>query len=253
MRHPLSQLPPVSIEETLCRSVSSVDLWYFHHELHKHAIPAFENLLTADERQRLDSFRFRGAQMEYLATRGLVRNALSAYVNVAPEAWRFESGKYGRPFIARPLTTPALHFNLTNASGLVICAVSVVYDQIGVDVERTDTPRDALEIANRFFTSSELSSLKRLAPDELHRRFLENWTLKESLLKAQGRGLSMPLDSCEFRFGDGHIELRLAHSATGSPVNWRFALLPAPPLHTAAIAVRTAGKPLTLRSVEWSP
>ena len=68
----------------------------------------------------------------FLATRVLVRQVLSRYESVAPDAWTFVANAHGRPEIAGPKSE--LRFNLSNTPGLVVCAVTREVD-VGVDVE----------------------------------------------------------------------------------------------------------------------
>lgn len=57
-------------------------------------------------------------------------------------------------------------------------------------------------IAARFFTDREYRVLLSKSGDALCRTFYTLWTLKESYIKAEGRGLSIPLDSFEFELGE---------------------------------------------------
>src|SRR6202034_3654857 len=100
------------------------------------------------------------------ATRALVRSVLSNYAAVSPGDWRFAANRHGKPFVSAPITSPAVHFSLANTSGLVVCAVSVAYELFGVDAERIDRRVEAIEIADRYFSLSEASSLRDLPAPE---------------------------------------------------------------------------------------
>ncbi len=84
-----------------------------------------------------------GPEDVYVATRALVRTVLSRYATVAPGEWRFAIGEHGKPRVANLDVTPSIYFNLANTAGLVVCAVSVAHELIGVDVERTDRKLEA--------------------------------------------------------------------------------------------------------------
>ena len=140
--------------------------------------------MTADERARHMRFRFERDRRLFLATRLLVRTALSGDAQVVPGDWRFVADRSGKPHIESPAVTPALHFNLANTPGLVVvCAVSVAHELIGVDVERIDRA-DFIGLADRYFSVAEAAALGARAPAERPRRFFEDWTLKESYVKA---------------------------------------------------------------------
>ncbi|AKU93612.1 4'-phosphopantetheinyl transferase [Labilithrix luteola] len=181
-----------------------------NHEVHVHlADPAYFQaddgcraralaILSTDELERFARYRLERDRAIYLATHWLVRTVLSDYEPTAPEAWRFATGKYGRPEITGIST---LRFNLSNTHGLVACAVCRRVD-VGVDVERK-TGFAPLDAADRFFAPTEVASLRGLPVTERSRRFFDYWTLKESYIKARGLGLALPLDQFAFVLENG--------------------------------------------------
>ena len=54
-------------------------------------------LLTDDEREKTDRFRFARDRQTCLITRVLVRTTLSRYCDVPPARWRFRTNDHGRP------------------------------------------------------------------------------------------------------------------------------------------------------------
>jgi len=74
-------------------------------------------------------------------------------------------------------------------------AIAQGYD-IGVDVESFVKPRDALKVAKRFFAPEEAALVRSKSdPASQSEVFFAIWTLKEAVLKADGRGLARGLDS----------------------------------------------------------
>ena len=55
-----------------------------------------------------------------------------------------------------------------------------------------------LSIASNFFSRKECSDLFNLPNKEQRDYFFRLWVLKESFIKAEGKGLSIPLDSFSF-------------------------------------------------------
>ena len=99
------------------------------------AVDACRRLLSVDERIRADRFMFERHRRQYIFAHAMLRLALSqAAPNVAPTDWSFGAGRYGRPFVAAPATSTALHFSLSHADGCVACVVSG-HETVGVDVE----------------------------------------------------------------------------------------------------------------------
>jgi 4'-phosphopantetheinyl transferase len=174
--------------------------------------------LASDECNKLQMFATPALQREYLVTRILARWALSQYAAVDPSAWRFERTEEGRPFVIEP-TTNVPSFNLSNAAGLVVCAVSP--DLVGVDVESSASGDDFLPM--NVFTPDERASLDP-------RRAVELWTRKEAYLKARGGGINVHLS---------RLDLRQA------PPGWQVAPLDVPDPWIGAVAVQST-QPLSI-------
>ena len=210
---------------------------------------ACERLLSEDERARWERFKFDRHRREDLATRALERSALSAYAEIAPEAWQFEAGKHGKPAIAAAFGGQApgeqaqeLRFNLSNSLGLVVCAVSHG-PEIGVDVEPYARAGTIEEVAEKFFSARELEQLEPLQGDERRERGLTLWTLKEAYMKARGLGMALPtkLFSFVFEHGGG-IKLEIDADADDAPQRWRFCTLDHAE-HRIALMVESSGAP----------
>ena len=254
MPTPLSELPAVAIEETLSLRPGIVDLWCYDYEAidDEELLAAHAALMTPDEHQRHGKLIFDRDRSMFLATRALVRTVLSNYAAVTPADWRFSAGEYGKPHIDSPAVTPALHFNLANTRGLVVCAVSVAHDSIGVDAEPIDRKTETLKLADRYFCPSEVRAIRASPASEQSRSFFAHWTLKESYIKARGHGLAIPLDQFSFCIDDPIsicFDARLADHAS----RWRFALLDTTTQHIIAVGVDTGGHALSLRATHVVP
>jgi 4'-phosphopantetheinyl transferase len=245
-----AQYPSLRVAETLAGGRGIVDLWYYFYESIEAAdlLAKQEALMTPDEHARHRNFHFERDRGQFLATRALARVVLSHYAPVPPAEWRFVAGPHGKPRVTHPAVTPPLFFNLANTPGLVTCAVSVAHERLGVDVERMDRQSDILNLADRFFSSSEARALRALPAPERNRRFFSCWTLKESYIKARGLGLSLPLDQFSFLFDREDISVAFDKALGDDPARWRFALLRAPPRHLIAVGVDTGGAALSLRA-----
>lgn len=162
----------------------------------------YQLLMSDDERTRAACFRFARDRHIYTITRALVRTTLSRYAPVHPSAWVFTADPHGRPQIAvsHPLANRIV-FNVSHTAGLI--ALAIRWDlAVGVDVENVRERQTALEVVDTFFSVEERRALAGLPPASLHDRFFEYWTLKESYVKARGRGLSLPLDRFTIAFPD---------------------------------------------------
>jgi 4'-phosphopantetheinyl transferase len=176
-------------------------------------------LLTAQEQERCQRYKFEKHRRESLATRALVRSALSHGRAVPPEAWRFKENKHGKPFLDPDC---GLHFNLSNSVGLVVCLVAEG-GQVGVDVESPARSPQIMEVVKAVFSSAELAQLEELEGAAKQDRALSLWTLKEAYIKARGMGLALPLKKISFLFGGAEgIRLEVEPEVDVDPGGWRF-------------------------------
>src|SRR6266545_3824942 len=88
------------------------------------------DLLSADERERAERFRFAVHQRRFTVAHGAVREILGEYVAVDPHDLRFETTGNGKPLLAGATVT----FNLSHSADLAVLAVGTDV-RIGVDVE----------------------------------------------------------------------------------------------------------------------
>lgn len=110
---------------------------------------------------------------------------------------------YGKP----ALLNGEKCFNLSHGGDYVVLAVDLF--PLGVDIERIESADMA--VAQRCFQKSELEYLTN-GRGNREEKFFELWTLKESLMKATGLGLSLPPESFSvlpwdkpFSMNDGEI------------------------------------------------
>jgi 4'-phosphopantetheinyl transferase len=92
---------------------------------------------------------------------------------------------YGRPYL-----DGAIDFNISHSAGGAVCVLTA-QGRVGIDLERVKPT--GLPDFQAWFTRKEWAAVT--AANEPLREFYRLWTAKESVLKADGRGLSLsPLD-----------------------------------------------------------
>jgi 4'-phosphopantetheinyl transferase len=171
-----------------------VDVWIAELSNSLWSCPDRRAILSDDEKGRAERFRFPRHRKRFEAAHLALRVILSRYLQCDPAMVSFETGRHGKPRIAGVPTD--VFFNLSHSEGTAVVAVSRGAD-VGVDIECVRHRRpDVAKIAERFFSAAELSILLSAPMAERHGMFLRCWTRKEALLKACGRGLSVPLASC---------------------------------------------------------
>jgi 4'-phosphopantetheinyl transferase len=196
-----------------------------------------ERLLCELERQRAREFAVEAARLEFVTARAFVRSLLSRYLGVSPQALAFESSEFGKPLLCTPPGAERLDFNVSHTAGLTVCALARSA-WVGVDVECVTREADTTGIAERFFSAGELRALSGLSPERRLRRFYELWTLKEAYAKALGLGLSLPLESTCFEFGEGDEGELVGLDRQGSgSASAQFMVFGATPEHLLALAL----------------
>jgi 4'-phosphopantetheinyl transferase len=179
--------------------------------------------LSLQEKRRAEALVFERHRRQYIFAHGLLRFALSSLVpQVKPSGWRFDTNRYGRPFIAAPATAKAIHFSLSHTQGCVACVLSG-YEAVGLDVEEIRNRHSLMEVAQDYFTPEEIDNLRRRPLARRADRFFDYWTLKEAYLKARGIGFNLPLDRFSMRIAsDGTIGIRFVPATADDPQRWHF-------------------------------
>jgi len=131
--------------------------------------------------------RYRSAMGEILT-----RYAIQSVSGINTGDLVVEIGPNGKPFLT---SHPQIHYNISHSGEYVVCAVAKV--NLGIDVERI---RDVnFRVAERYFSKAELADLMKYEPYERRDYFFTLWTIKESYLKALGKGLTKSLSSFTVR------------------------------------------------------
>ena len=230
-----------------------IHLWvtYPHHHQQAELLARYKMLLTEEESIRQQRYRFEKDRHDALITRAFIRDLLSQYADVKPENWRFEKGEKDKPEIINPPLP--LRFNISHTKELIICAVTL-NDDIGCDAEYVDRNNDVLNIADRYFSASEVKELFSLPKEQQRNRFFDYWTLKESYIKTLGLGLAIPLGDFSFHIGtsgqwseqpfgsstiNSNIRLSFAPHRIDYPELWHSWLFYPNATHRMALSIRT--------------
>ncbi len=230
-----------------------IHLWMTHPEKIQapELLQRYHTLLDADEKQKQQAYKFTNDRHDALITRAFVRDLLSYYDDILPQAWLFDKGEYGKPEIRH--NKKMLRFNLSHTKKLIICAVTLI-DDIGCDVETLNRTNDILSIASRYFAPNEAKTLLALDPSLQRQAFFNYWTLKESYIKACGLGLSIPLKNFNFTINqanqsttvaddnsleiNSNIVVNFVSDYQDQPEFWRSWLLYPKSDHTIAISTK---------------
>jgi len=142
---------------------------------------------TREKSERAARMRHRRDAVNALAGEIIVRNTICGHMGLAPDELIIQPDRYGKPY---PANAPGIHFNISHSGDIVVCALSDA--PVGVDIEVFRAVKPG--VAKRFFSDdeNEFISLGGINPDMA---FFKIWTMKESYVKWEGRGLSALLDT----------------------------------------------------------
>ncbi len=94
----------------------------------------------------------------------------------------------------KPFLNEEIDFSISHSGEYVVCALGI-RQKVGVDIE--EIKRIQLDDFKQFFTQEQFESI--LYASDPHMEFYKLWTIKESVVKADGRGLSFPLLNIRIR------------------------------------------------------
>ena len=197
----------------------------------------FREILSVDERERADRFRFEQDRIRYTVARGVTRRLLGSYASVSPAELRFEYGAHGKPTLPRS----PLRFNVSHSRGLGLIALSW-NRELGVDVEAIREDLADEKIAERFFSPGEVAALHSLPREERIPAFFRCWTRKEAFIKADGRGLTRGLDTFDVTLTPGEPARLLRTAPDPEEVHrWSMLALDPGPGYAGALCVEGTG------------
>lgn len=184
---------------------------------------ALANLLQPEETNRAQRFHFLHDQQSYIAAHAVARALLTRWTSHDASAWRFTIGEFGKPEVISPPDFHGLRINLSHTRGMVAAALTRQND-IGVDVEWLERKCDIHGLASQVFAAEEQTLLQNTPDDQKSDVFFALWTLKESYIKAIGKGLSQPLNDFYFDLDPAaiHFKTAPAHRDKSNPATWKF-------------------------------
>jgi 4'-phosphopantetheinyl transferase len=208
---------------------------------HVARLPAHTDLLDPGERARADSYTFAEDRRRFVITRAFLRLTLADTLRTAPSALTFDYAPQRKPFLMWPREGRALHFNVSHSGDHAVIATAW-HRPIGVDVERVRGDIDYAQIAERVFSPRERAALAGVDPAARADTFFQVWTRKEAYVKAQGLGLSIPLDSFDVAH-DGIAQTEISPESLlatrpdpDEAARWSVRALAAPRGYAAALA-----------------
>lgn len=233
---PSSQLPVPS---------HGIDVWQLQfgekRSLDRASLDQAWRRLDAAERRRASAYHFDRDRSRYALSRAFLREVLSTYCGVPPEALEFAAGPHGKPYLV-PVENQ-LRFNLSHSETDCLLAVASGIE-IGVDSEHRREVAGREVLARAVLAPDERELLDRIPPARRDAFILRCWTRKEAMMKALGLGLSRAPNLCS-----AHPE-----ASEGATIHWPTRGQPtflrvfdiSDDAHVAALALQDAEGPVSI-------
>lgn len=173
---------------------NEVHLWRVPLDLSAAQLAERSDLLSREERARMDRLRFDWLRARYAARRGGLRLILASYLGADPRTLRFEHAPQGKPMLPALPDGRRLSFNLSDSEATALLAVAW-NATLGVDLEAMRPLPELARLTRDYFARRERDQLFALPPAQWEQAFFRIWTQKEAWLKARGFGLSIDLAS----------------------------------------------------------
>ena len=206
-------------------NVSSQDLLYYR------------SSLSADEVGRALRFVFEKDRNHFIVGRGLLRTILGSYLDLEPAQVEFVYGSHGKPALKSRPKDQVLEFNLSHSKDLVLYAFN--WDRmVGIDVEYIQSLTDMDNFAEQFFSPHETVFINSLSGEQKEAAFFKIWTCKEAFLKANGSGLTTPINEVEISFESGKaVTLSVVGGDKEQTARWQLEIFNPVSGYQAAFAV----------------
>jgi len=231
---------PVALNDsivTLPPSLPTDEVHVWLAKLDDYAADSFKVTLATDELARAARFHFDKDRNHFIVARALLRKLLAAYLDTGAGELQISYAEKGKPSVEES-RRGSLKFNLAHSYGLAIYAFCW-NREVGVDLEfiREDLADEG--IAERFFSESEIHSLKELPAELRKQAFFDCWTRKEAYIKARGEGLSIPLDEFDVSLRpDEEAALLRNHKDPGEVARWSMQSVAVPAGYVGALVVQ---------------
>ncbi|HHX18400.1 MAG TPA: 4'-phosphopantetheinyl transferase superfamily protein [Clostridium sp.] len=156
------------------------------------------NYIPENKQKRIKRFLKYEDSLKTLIAEVLIRKIIMLKLKINNDEIIFKTNEFGKPYLK---DHDEFHFNISHSGKWIVCVVSD--KPVGIDVEKI---KDLdIKIADRFFSKEEVEDLYKTKESERLKYFFELWTLKESYIKADGRGFNIPLNSFSFKIKDDEI------------------------------------------------
>lgn len=150
------------------------------------------NIISDYKKIKIERYKNNSAAIQAYVGDLFVKYALIKEYGMNLSDIEIKTDKYGKPLLCNQ---EHIHFNLSHTKNKIVVAVDS--EPIGIDVEFKQAVNQ-MNISRYYFTKKEMEKLAILDGRAALDYFFRLWVLKESFLKANGKGLYMSMKSIDF-------------------------------------------------------
>ncbi len=173
-----------------------VHVWRTSLDLTVETIAELFDSLSEEEKNRSDRMHFEKDRNRFIVSHGVLRHLLGTYLGQNPRDIRFGSTANNKPILAADPDQESVTFNMSHSGDIGLYAIGQGRD-LGIDIEQIRDDIQVELLINRFFTKSEIHSLKAIPINKRPKLFFQYWTRKEAFVKSTGEGVSFPLETID--------------------------------------------------------
>lgn len=161
--------------------------------------PNLRAFLDTAERSKVERFLRPQDRDTFLTSTAARKILCGVYLNEKPLEVRFGKNEHQKPWLPE---NQDLHFNISHSGDWVVFLFSS--SPCGIDIEKIKPDFDFEGMMPSVFHPREIDWIN--GQNERNRAFFKLWTIKESLLKAQGTGLVDDLNQWDLIAASGSTQ-----------------------------------------------
>jgi 4'-phosphopantetheinyl transferase len=168
---------------------NDIHIWTIPLDIPAQLQPSLLAKLSNDEQVRAKRLYSTVHQNRFIAARIALRNILGQYLNTPPFEITFQYNDHKKPYISgSPISFNLAHSHDAGLLGVTRNAL------IGVDIEK-EKDKYNIGICDKYFSQHENRLFKGIPAENQTQTFYRIWARKEAIVKAVGKGLTLPLSS----------------------------------------------------------
>ncbi|MBM7716591.1 4'-phosphopantetheinyl transferase superfamily protein [Siminovitchia sp. FSL H7-0308] len=147
-------------------------------------------LLDRNKKETMSNLKMEKDKVRTVLSHLFVKYLLAKELDCKMEDVQFSYSKYKKPYLVSHLNCS---FNISHSGDMI--AIAIAKEEVGIDCEQYKN-LDYVELAKQFCVPEEYSYI--IQSTNVEEAFYKMWTLKESYVKAIGKGLHVSLKSFSF-------------------------------------------------------